>query len=71
MNRMNYVWGGMKSQKPMRCSDRMCGADDCPNCHPENKPTNDSFYCRECGDQTVNATEICGICEDNLSGLKG
>jgi hypothetical protein len=20
----------------IRCSDRMCGADDCPNCHPEN-----------------------------------
>lgn len=20
----------------MRCRDRMCGADDCPNCHPEN-----------------------------------
>ena len=19
-----------------QCSDRMCGADDCPNCHPEN-----------------------------------
>jgi len=18
------------------CRDRMCGADDCPNCHPEN-----------------------------------
>lgn len=18
------------------CSDRMCGADDCPNCHPDN-----------------------------------
>jgi len=19
-----------------KCSDRMCGAEDCPNCHPEN-----------------------------------
>ncbi len=25
----------------MKCSDRMCGADDCPNCHPENvRPKN-------------------------------
>ena len=22
--------------KTIRCSDRMCGADDCPNCRPEN-----------------------------------
>ena len=20
----------------IRCSDRMCGAEDCPTCHPEN-----------------------------------
>lgn len=20
----------------IRCHDRMCGAEDCPNCHPEN-----------------------------------
>ena len=23
--------------KRISCFDRMCGADDCPNCHPENK----------------------------------
>ena len=23
-----------KHKKYIRCSDRMCGADDCPNCHP-------------------------------------
>ena len=23
-------------KKIIKCSDRMCGADDCPKCHPEN-----------------------------------
>lgn len=23
------------------CPDRMCGADDCPNCHPEGEADND------------------------------
>lgn len=23
-------------KKYRRCKDRMCGADDCPACHPEN-----------------------------------
>lgn len=22
-------------KKPRGCSDRMCGAEDCPTCHPE------------------------------------
>lgn len=22
-------------RKPFRCSDRMCGGEDCANCHPE------------------------------------
>ena len=27
----------MKSRKRyVQCTDRMCGADDCPNCRPEN-----------------------------------
>lgn len=25
-------------RKPRGCSDRMCGADDCPTCHPEYEP---------------------------------
>jgi len=24
-----------RRKKLLRCRDRMCGADDCPNCHPE------------------------------------
>jgi hypothetical protein len=26
-----------RARKPkfIRCTDRMCGADDCPTCHPE------------------------------------
>jgi hypothetical protein len=30
--------------KPIRCSDRMCGADDCPNCHPENFSPAGRYY---------------------------
>lgn len=26
----------MRTRKPIRCSDRMCGALDCPNCYPAN-----------------------------------
>lgn len=26
----------IRKQKYISCSDRMCGADDCPNCRPEN-----------------------------------
>ncbi len=26
----------MKPKSYGKCPDRMCGADDCPNCHPEN-----------------------------------
>jgi hypothetical protein len=26
----------VRKPKLVRCADRMCGADDCPNCHPEN-----------------------------------
>jgi hypothetical protein len=25
-----------QTMKPYRCADRMCGGDDCSNCHPEN-----------------------------------
>lgn len=25
-----------RRKRYIRCSDRMCGADDCQNCHPEN-----------------------------------
>ncbi len=25
-----------RRKRYIQCSDRMCGADDCPNCRPEN-----------------------------------
>ena len=28
-------------RKPFRCSDRMCGGDDCANCHPEHEREED------------------------------
>ena len=28
---------GKPRSRVVQCSDRMCGADDCPNCHPEIK----------------------------------
>ena len=53
----------------VRCSDRMCGATDCPACYP------DSAFgveiCAKCGDCfTPDGDEVlCDICEDH--GLCG
>ncbi len=39
----------------MKCSDRMCGADDCERCHPENFDgtvyLHDRIQCPDCGGQ--------------------
>jgi len=34
---------GPRKRKVVRCHDRMCGAEDCPNCHPENFTGADTF----------------------------
>ena len=46
-----------------RCPDRMCGADDCATCHPENcDPDGNYKYCYECG--AVLDEGICPECEE-------
>lgn len=42
----------------MKCNDRMCGADDCLNCHPEGY----SEECSECeGTGKIDLSNCCGV----------
>ena len=52
--------------RPYDCRDRMCGADDCRTCHPEN--FDEAGYplpvCELCGCcvEAVNEDGICKMC---------
>lgn len=54
-----------------RCFNRMCGADDCENCHPE---AYSEIACPECGKMTT-ALELdwhgdtCEECESKTRGM--
>ena len=34
MDDLRAEFGETRGPRPIRCSDRMCGAWDCPNCYP-------------------------------------
>ncbi len=56
----------VRTPKLIRCADRMCGADDCPNCHPENFPTNpptcehNEAWGKKCGKPATHEVRIEG-----------
>ena len=45
--------------RPFRCFDRMCGATDCANCHPENEPDEDTDE----GDADLDPDPDAGVCD--------